>query len=304
MKRAFLMAVLAAVCGVACAAEDTNLYYKVFSLAPTLCDRVSGSGDKAQKLGGVSDAELKTFLSQICKVVWPAGSDAIFSLNDRDRMIIRNTQANLNIIEQRLKFSLEGCQIAVECSLVAFRRTDVEKLQFGAGVTKESLVALQKDGSSRLITTACVMTKSGQEATVTDAQELIYPTRMDYEFGTNQVGGASWAVIPCNFEMREVGTLLNVVPEFSATGMLINLMINPRRVALNRWETYEGGAGSKGDSRKIPLRQPVFEVSSMRTQITLEDGETVLLGGGRKQDDDWIQYHFLKAWSVLPKAPK
>lgn len=304
MKRTFLMVMLAAVCGAACAEEDTNLYYKVFSIVPTLSSHASVSGDNVQKPDGVSDAELKTFLSQICKVVWPAGSDAICSLNDRERLIIRNTQANLNLIEQRLKFSLEGCQIAVECSLVAFRRTDVEKLQLGAGVTKESLMALQKDGRSRLITTACVMTKPGQEATVTDAQELIYPTKMDCGFGTNQVGGASWAVIPCDFEMREVGTLLNVVPEFSATGMLIDLMINPRRVALNRWETFEGGAGSKGDSRKIPLRQPVFEVSSMRTQVTLEDGETVLLGGGRKQDDDWIQYHFLKAWSVLPKKPK
>ena len=45
-------------------------------------------------------------------------------------------------------------------------------------------------------------------------------------------------------------------------------------------------------------------VSSIQTQLIVESGETVLLGGGQAADDDWVQYHFLKAWLVWPKNPK
>ena len=292
MKRALLMAVLAAVCGATCAEEDTNLYYKAFYY------RTANTEHKEVA------ATLQKYLSDESGVTWPAGSDVISSLSDSSQLIVRNTQTNLALIEQMFYCQHEVNQIEIEFSVVAFRREDLEKLQIGEGISLDSLSNLRCQGHSRLVTTARVVTKSGQEAIVKEVQEVIYPTEMDCGFGTNQVGISSWAVTPCKFEMREVGTLLQVVPELLGSGQRINLMLSPQWVVLKKWETFEAGAGSRDESQEIPFRQPVFAVSTIQTQVTVVDGETILLGGGKKQDDDWIQYHFVKAWSVIPKKPK
>lgn len=54
----------------------------------------------------------------------------------------------------------------------------------------------------------------------------------------------------------------------------------------------------------MPFQQPVFNVSIVQTNIKLKSGDTILLGGGKAVDDDWVQYHFFKAEIVRPKAPK
>ena len=293
MKRVFLMAVLAAVCGVACAQEDTNLYYKAFYYRTANTEHTAAV-----------TATLRKYLSDESGATWPAGSEVISSLSDSNQLIVHNTQTNLALIEQMFYCQHEVNQIEIEFSVVAFRHEDLDKLQVGEGISLDSLSNLRRQGHSQLITTARIITKSGQEAIVKDVQEVIYPTEMECGFGTNQVGNSSWAVTPCKFEMREVGTILQVVPELLGSGQRIHLMLSPQWVVLKKWETFEAGAGSRDETKKIPFRQPVFAVSTVQTQVTVADGETVLLGGGKELEKDWIQYHFVKAWCVAPKSPK
>ncbi len=295
MRQLILAAALAAVCGVACAQEDTNLYYRVFTSV--------GQGD-CQLSREERNRDVKAYLAQQYHVGWPVGSEAVF-VEDGHQVVVRNTQSNLNVLAEALAPLLAGCQIAFEFQVFAFNMKDVEKLLNGDGVSCEGLMELRKKGRARLVTTARSVTRSGQEAVVKDIQEILYPTDMDGMVGTNQVDGA-WTVVPCNFEMREIGTILQLIPEFDreGNGTSINVMLNPQWVSLNRWETFDACAGSKGNTKKVPLRQPVIGVSSIQTQLKLESGETVLLGGGKAMDGDWVQYHFLKAWLVWSKLPK
>lgn len=305
MKQILLGAVLAVAWGGACAQEDTKLYYKVFSLQPNLWERMSDDCDREHE-SGVSNADWRKFLSRDTGATWPAGSEAITSLDDSTHLIVRNTRANLSLIDRL--FSSLICasrkQVVIEFSIVSFRAEDIDRLQMGEGVSIESLTKLRKEGHSELVTTARVVTKSGQEAIAKDVQEITCPTEMSYGFGTNQVGNSSWAVIPSAFEMREVGTILQVLPELFESGQTINLALNPQWVTLNRWEVFESGAGSRGDNKKVPLRVPVFDNSAVQTQFTMKNGETVLLGGGKKMDENRVQYQFIRAEAVGIKESK
>lgn len=300
MKRVFLMAFLAAVCGATCAQEDTNLYWKVFTCRGGLDERLITPEFYSQP-----HTDFKDYYSRLCHVTWPEGSAVTFSLDEPNKVIVRNTRVNLNILSEAMSRYFAGCQVAIEFQVFAFSMKDVEKLLNGEGVSVESLMDLRKRGRARLVTTALSITQSGQETVVKDVQEILYPTEIDCEVETNQVG-RSFTLAPANFEMREIGTILQVVPEFYAGGpdTLISMILSPQWISLNRWETYEACAGTKGDAKKIPFRQPIVSVSSVQTQLKVESGETVLLGGGKAMDGDWVQYHFLKAWLVWPKLPK
>ena len=293
MKRAFQMAVLAAVCGVACAQEDTNLYYKVFYFLPSLDER----------LASFDDVEYKKLLSEQSGAAWPTGSQIIHPLDEKSQVIIRNTRSNITKLEAYFVPYTEERQVALELQVFAFRVKDVESLLNRGGVSCDNLLDLRKMGHAKLVTTARSVTRSGQETVVKDVQELLYPTELEYRAMTNQ-NSVAWALVPSKFEMRELGTIFQVIPDFGESGTSIRLILNPQWISLNRWETFDAFAGSKSGGQKVQMRQPVISASVIQTQLKIESGETVLLGGGKTSDGDWVQYHFLKAWLVWPKAPK
>ena len=79
--------------------------------------------------------------------------------------------------------------------------------------------------------------------------EYIYPTEYEVQISqqsssssisTSGGGGSDPLAIvePQNFEMREVGMILQVVPEVSAEGQMINLMLNPQVVSEPVWKNY------------------------------------------------------------------
>ena len=102
--------------------------------------------------------------------------------------------------------------------------------------------------------------------------------------------------MPCNFEMREIGMILQVVPERSHDTIhdtSINVLLNPQWTTLDGWETYPVAVASGGTHRTFPFRQPVFGVTSVQTQATVENGGTVLLGSTSTPDGEWVHVGFL-----------
>ena len=130
-------------------------------------------------------------------------------------------------------------------------------------------------------------------------QEVLYPTELDMDGGvdrSNQVAQVSQvgALMPCHFEKREVGMILQVVPEVAVgNGSLINVMLNPQWVTLDRWESYPADMAAHRTHKTLWLREPVFGVTSFQTQVTVEDGGTLLLGGSSTLDGEWVHYGFL-----------
>ena len=93
--------------------------------------------------------------------------------------------------------------------------------------------------------------------------------------------------------------ILQVVPEVSAADYSqVSLLLNPQWITLDRWETYPAGLAAGWTSKTLPLRQPVFGVTSFQTQLTVSDGETVLLGGSSSPDAAWVRYGFVTARRV------
>lgn len=108
-----------------------------------------------------------------------------------------------------------------------------------------------------------VTTKSGANAEIKAAKEIIYPT-----------------AIAGKLETRDVGVVLNVTPVVGPDGYTIDLTILPHYVELVGWQKYRlMVAAEDGSLKKAVLRQPVFRSISVATSIELCDGQTMMMGG-------------------------
>lgn len=174
---------------------------------------------------------------------------------------------------------------------------------------------LSQRSDTDLLSAPKVVTKSGQEAIMKVVTEYIYPTEFEVQEvnssgGGNNNGGSTsvsvpFMVEPQNFEMREVGVILQVVPEVSAEGQMINLMLNPQVVSEPVWKNYGTkipymrpesswsisgmtvdaiaalGLGNQPETEytELPMEQPFFHVRSVQTQLSVYNGATVVMGG-------------------------
>lgn len=292
MRRMQLMLVLAASCAFRAGAE-TGLLCEVFAFHYHWI--------VTNEPSAFSETKVKSVLSEY-GVVWPRGSQ-VFAVRsnceDVDRIAVINTEENLDRCRNILDDAHEhGGQVEIRLDVFSFQREDVEELLNVGGIDCEQLFALRKQGRAKLVTTAQVVTKSGQEAIAKNSKEVQYPTEIWQRSVTNQNSNTG-GLIPSNFEMREVGTIFQVVPEVWADGNTIHLMISPAWVTLNGWETFPARTVLGGKSVGTDFKQPVFNVSTVQTQLALHSGETVLLGGGTSvEDGKTILYHFVTAKKV------
>ena len=197
---------------------------------------------------------------------------------------------------------------------------------------------LSQRSDTDLLSAPKVVTKSGQEAIIKVVTEYIYPQDYDVTIESTSSGSSSSGsssssssgggegkilpmVEPQNFTMREVGVILDVTPEVSAEGQMINLDLKPQIVSEPTWkdygmrvpmaavmsssafanQTYVGADGfsiSTGTRDmewfNVPMEQPFFKVRSIETHVSLYNGATVVMGGliteDRKSMEDKIPF--------------
>jgi general secretion pathway protein D len=150
---------------------------------------------------------------------------------------------------------------------------------------------LQQKGAADLLSAPKVTTKSAAEATIKVVREFIYPTTYTVTpvQGAGGGVGANNAIVggivePGGFQTREVGVILSVMPEVTPDGQMIDLTMTPQVVDEPTWEDYgqeitiPNGTGGQTVQR-IPMRQPIFSVRSVSTQLSVYNGSTVVLGG-------------------------
>jgi len=182
---------------------------------------------------------------------------------------------------------------------------------------------LSQRSDTDLLSAPKVVTKSGQEAVMKVVTEYIYPTEYEVQISqqsqTSSISAGSSSgdpiaiVEPQNFKTCEVGVILQVVPEVSAEGQMINLLLNPRVVSEPVWKNY--GTKLPRTVRKrvwddvlelffydvaeteyidLPMEQPFFHVRSVQTQLSVYNGATVVMGGliteDRKTMEDKIPF--------------
>lgn len=158
---------------------------------------------------------------------------------------------------------------------------------------------LQRIGESKnvnLLSAPRLSTRSGQRAVIEVIREFRYPTEFDFDKGAG-------IMIPKAFETRNLGITLEVEPVAEAEGP-IDLNLVPQVVRLD-------GYMRASDGQPVPLRngrsvgadmtlqdfaaikyprdtvlQPIFSTSKITTSISLWSGQTLVLGGLRKDEHE------------------
>ena len=86
------------------------------------------------------------------------------------------------------------------------------------------------------------------------------------------------------FEMKEVGIKMTVTPTVDTEKRLIHMNVEPEVTALVGWTTYtyipEGDDKGGGTTRdEVPISRPIIAERSTKTNISVADNETIVIGG-------------------------
>jgi len=175
--------------------------------------------------------------------------------------------------------------------------------------------ALNQKKGIDLLSAPKVTTKSGQRAVIEIVREFRYPTTftapqvpaISSSTGTTVIGGVPAAIpvvvtptTPQSFETRNTGVTLEVEPVVGPDGVTIDLNLVPQVVEFEGFINYgspifavgvNNVGGSMGISTSAPvlltnnvINQPVFSTRKVTTNVSVWDGQTVVLGVLMRED--------------------
>jgi general secretion pathway protein D len=170
------------------------------------------------------------------------------------------------------------------------------------------LRAVNQQKGVDLVSAPKVTVTSGRKATINITRKFPYPR--DYSPPTvpqTQGGGVSPATpaTPTSFETRNCGVQLEVEPTVGPDGYTIELSLSPQITEFQGFVNYGSpissiatvysrvGQVSLGTQKVFltanTINQPVFSVRQVDTQVTVYDGQTVVLGGLLREDVQKVQ---------------
>ncbi len=180
-----------------------------------------------------------------------------------------------------------------------------------------SLTALKQSKSTDVVTNPSVVVKSGQKASIRSVREFPYPTEFDPPEIPQSTGNTQYTSVlatgaansfsnnsgpvtpttPTAFEVRELGTILEVEPVISADGRMVEVALTPSLTEFEGFVDYGSDIRNSIDSVTLdpllgfqlipgtsyivdnPVLQPIFRKSGMTTAVNVWDGSTVVIGG-------------------------
>ncbi|MDR1435593.1 MAG: type II and III secretion system protein [Puniceicoccales bacterium] len=159
------------------------------------------------------------------------------------------------------------------------------------------LRALEQQTGSDLMSAPKVTVLSGKTAEIVVAQEFRYPEEYDAILssvgtGTASLSGSSAGVTitagtPRNFKTRNIGVEMSVTPIVEADDR-ISLSLEPSVTEFEGFVEYGGPsiAVSGGSTVTVPsgFFQPIFSTRRIRTEVTIANGETVVMGGLTREE--------------------
>jgi len=193
--------------------------------------------------------------------------------------------------------------------------TEATGMIIGSSQAAIMINALKRKQGTDLLSAPRVTVLNGQEATITVAQEFIYPTAYEPApaptvgggGGNNDGAGLGGAIqiqsaIP-QFEtvapddkqpgFREVGVVLTVTPTIEEKYNSINLELKPEVTEFDGFIEYGGnsamiGTSSEGTPPLIiqpsGILMPIFSVRKVKTSVNIFDGATVIIGGLTREE--------------------
>jgi general secretion pathway protein D len=167
--------------------------------------------------------------------------------------------------------------------------------------------ALNQKKGVDLLSAPKVTTKSGQRAVIEIVREFRYPTTFTQpqvpSIGTTTTTGSQVVPVvvtpttPQTFETRNTGVTLEVEPVVGPDGVTIDLNLVPQVVEFEGFINYGSPINAVGVntvgviSRSEPvlltenvINQPVFSTRKVTTNVSVWDGQTVVIGGLMRED--------------------
>jgi general secretion pathway protein D len=159
------------------------------------------------------------------------------------------------------------------------------------------LRALEQQSGSDLMSAPRVTVLPGKTAEIIVAQEFRYPGSYD-EIQSSVGSGSSLSAstsagvtitagTPRNFQTRNVGVEMAVTPTVEDSGR-ISLRLEPSVTEFEGFVEYGGVsvAVSGGATVTVPsgFFQPIFSTRRIRTEVTIDDGATVVMGGLTREE--------------------
>ena len=147
------------------------------------------------------------------------------------------------------------------------------------------LHALNQSGFSNVLSAPKVTTLNNQQSQIEVVKEIIYPTEFELTPATTNDFGSivtQPVVTPAAWTTRDIGIILNVTPSVGADKKTVNLSLKPEVSKFLEWKDYGISKGANWSA--IPIKQPIFFSQNVDTNVVVNDGETVVLGGLIKED--------------------
>lgn len=170
-----------------------------------------------------------------------------------------------------------------------------------------TLYALAQKKGKDVLASPTILAKSGQKSSVRVVREFPYPTEFDPPEIPQSVGAGLSANVmpvvpttPTTFEVKEIGTVLEVEPVISDDGRTVEISIAPSHTEFEGFVDYGSDIMAPGGGATLssllagaatstfvvdnPIIQPVFRRNSLSTSVIVWDGSTVALGALIRQE--------------------
>ncbi|MDR0445107.1 MAG: hypothetical protein LBG98_02380 [Puniceicoccales bacterium] len=150
--------------------------------------------------------------------------------------------------------------------------------------------ALEQNTGAEMICAPKITVLSGKMASITVAQELRYPARYSEtksDVGSSSINNSGAGVTitagrPENFQTRKVGIEMSAIPTVEDNGH-IDLRLNPVVTEFEGFVEYGGTSVAMNSSQTVytpsGFYQPIFSIREIKTELTIQDGSTVVMGG-------------------------
>jgi len=143
--------------------------------------------------------------------------------------------------------------------------------------------ALVEATSTKVLTAPRVIALNNQVGHIELTRNFPYPT--DWESTTQGIASRDVVVTasnitPRNWQEEQLGFDLKVVPSVGADMKTVNLQLVPTIKDLDEFVAYDIiTVDAQGNPTAFDARRPTFQTSRLESEVTVEDGHTVVIGG-------------------------
>jgi len=150
------------------------------------------------------------------------------------------------------------------------------------GVFDLTITAMEQEGTADVLSAPKVTTKSGAEAVIKVGEFHRYP--QDWQVDSGQ--RTTPALSPQDWEDIYLGVELRVTPLVDTENNTIDLQLKPDIKKLKGLDRYIATATLTGNpdtgqniNKPLEVTMPYYESKTVETQVTIADGQTVVMGG-------------------------